>query len=64
MTFIFKTGSRFTSMFDDAIKINNYKIRQITQKYLIYQTPSECKEEETGPMPLCKSVFLFEIINL
>lgn len=56
MQFIFKRNSRFTSMFDDAIKSNNYRIRQIIQKYTTYKPPSTCEKEESGPMPLCEFI--------
>jgi hypothetical protein len=62
MHFIFKKGSRFTAMFDDAIKINKHKINQITQKYTKYQAPSKCEKEGSGPMPLCE-LFFSELVD-
>jgi hypothetical protein len=54
---MFTKGSRFTAMFDEAIKANEYKINQITEKYTKYQKPSKCEKEQSGPMPLCESIF-------
>ncbi|KAI6210107.1 hypothetical protein M3Y96_00292500 [Aphelenchoides besseyi] len=42
--FMFKKGSRFVALFNEAIHVNRYVIELIVRKYLTYRSISKCPE--------------------
>ncbi|KAI6216369.1 hypothetical protein M3Y95_01281500 [Aphelenchoides besseyi] len=50
--FMFKKGSRFVSMFNEAIDVNKYQIESIVRKYLTYRPLSKCPPKRSRAIQL------------
>ncbi|KAI6231706.1 hypothetical protein M3Y95_00410000 [Aphelenchoides besseyi] len=55
--FMFKKGSRFVSLFNEAIHVNRYLIELIVRKYLTYRSISKCPSHK-GITPLSLTPYL------